>query len=130
MGGRGASSGIKYRMPNYKNAEIRRNKLKNYLLNPSKSNGKAAFFNSIGYNMKNYKRLEKDIRNGIANSPAVARIENRYGHAVTAYEINIPLGINKSVIVLTAWQRDVGSKIPRFITAYPNQRRNKNDKGI
>lgn len=125
MGGRGSSFKTMRHMPNYKNAEIQRDKLKNYILNPSKSNGKAAFFNSIGYNMKNYKRLEKDIRNGIANNPAVAKIENRYGHTVTAYEINMPLGINKSVIVLTAWQKDEGSKIPRFITAYPNKRSNK-----
>ncbi len=119
MGGRGTSSGTK-RLPNYKHAEIARNKLKNYLLNPSKSNGKAEFFRSLGYNMKNFRHLEADIREGLKTAPAVAKIENRYGHTVTAYSVTMPLGINKKTMVLTAWQRDEGSKIPRFITAYPN----------
>ncbi len=120
MGGRGSGSGIK-RVANYKNAEIARNKLKNYLLNPNKSNGKHLFFNSLGYNMKNYKLLERDLRKGLANNHATATIQNKYGHSVTAYEVNMPLGINKKAIVLTAWQRDKGSKVPRFITAYPSK---------
>lgn len=120
MGGRGSSSGAKP-LPNGKHAEIARNKLKNYLLNPSKSPGKAKFFNSLGYNMRNFRRLESDIRKELKTTPAVSRIENRYGHTVTAYEVTMPLGINRKAMVLTAWQRDEGSKIPRFITAYPDR---------
>ncbi len=120
MGGRGASSGGG-RLPNYKNAVIARNKLKNYLLNPSKSNGKSVFFNSLGYNMKNFRRFEADIREGLKTAPAVANIVNKYGHTVTAYNVTMPLGINKTAMVLTSWQRDEGSKVPRFITAYPDK---------
>ncbi len=120
MGGRGSSSGAKP-LPNGKHAEIARNKLKNYLLNPSKSPGKAKFFNSLGYNMRNFRRLESDIRRELKTAPAVSSIENRYGHAVTAYEVTMPLGINRRAMVLTAWQRDEGSKIPRLITAYPDR---------
>ena len=118
MGGRGASSGAKP-LPNGKHAEIARNKLKNYLLNPSKSPGKAKFFRSLGYNMKNFRRLESDIIRELKTAPAISRIENRYGHTITAYEVTMPLGINRKAMVLTAWQRDEGSTIPRFITAFP-----------
>lgn len=106
-------------MPNYRHAEILRNKLKNYLLNPSKSNGKTAFFNSLGYNMKNWKRFENDIRKGLKNNRAEMVIRNKYGHEVKVYNVNMELGINKRAIVLTSWQRDADSKIPRLITAYP-----------
>lgn len=123
MGGRGASSKIIHRMPNYKNAEIKRNKLKNYLLNPSKSNGKHKFFNSLGYNMKNYSKLEKDLRKGIANNKAEQIITNKYGHSVKVYNINMSIGLNSKAVVLTNWQTDEGSKIPRFITAYPNNKK-------
>ena len=40
MGGRGASSSKNRRLPNYKNASITRNKIGNYLLNPSNKNSR------------------------------------------------------------------------------------------
>lgn len=113
MGGRGSF------LPNYKNAEILRNKLKNYLLNPSKSPSKAKFFQSLGYNMKNWKRFKSDIQAQLRKTPAERVIKNKYGHAVKAYNVNMKLGINKTAIVLTSWQYDKGSNIPRLITAYP-----------
>lgn len=106
-------------MPNYKNAVIARNKLKNYLLNPSKSPSKAKFFNGLGYNMKNFKRFESDIRKGLEGNRAVETIKNKYGHEVKAYSVKMELGIDKRAMVLTGWQTDQGSKKPRFITAYP-----------
>lgn len=74
-------------MPNYRHAEILRNKFKNYLLNPSKSNGKTAFFNSLGYNMKNWKRFENDFRKGLKNNRAEMVIRNKYGHEVKVYNV-------------------------------------------
>ena len=121
MGGRGAASGLKKHLPNYKMAEIRREKLKNYLLNPQKSNGKAEFFRSIGYNMKNYKTLEKDIREGLKNNTAITYGKNKYGN--TAYAVNMKIGIGNKKEVVTAWQIDNGKNNPRFITAYPMKER-------
>lgn len=121
MGSRGMESPSK-RLPNFKHAEIARNKLKNYLLNPSKDENKARFFRSLGYNMRNFRRLERDIREGLKTAPAVATVENKYGHTVTAYSVSMPLGIDRKALVLTAWQRDANSTIPRLITAYPDKR--------
>lgn len=121
MGGRGASSGIVNRLPNYKNAVIPQRKLGNYLLNPTKSKGKSDFFNSIGYNMKNAERLEKDIRKGLENNKALRYNENKFGNR--AYEVDMPLGINKKVIVKTAWQVDKGENVPKFVSAYPKEKK-------
>lgn len=120
MGGRGKRLP---KLPNYKNAEIARNKLKNYLLNPKKSNGKFAFFKSLGYNMKNFRRLERDIRSEISKNEAFMTITNRYGHEVKVYDVYVNIGLNKKAIVLTSWQTDHGTNIPRFITAYPNKKK-------
>ena len=111
-----------HRMPNYKKAVIERNKLKNYLLNPSKSNGKHKFFNGLGYNMKNYKKLETDLRTGISKNEASVSITNKYGHTVKGYNVDMQLGIDSKAIVLTHWEAEGNSKIPRFITAYPAER--------
>lgn len=117
MGGRGAKSGIKKQLPNYRNAVIHRNKLKNYLLSPEKSNGKADFFNAIGYNMRNYKTLERDIRIGLKSNTAVAFNTDKYGNV--SYEVIMEIGISKKEKVKTGWRVDNGTKIPRLITAYP-----------
>ncbi len=124
MGGRGAASGAKGGakiLPNARKAVIARDKLKNYLLNPSKSPDKAKFFRSLGYNMRSFRRFEADIREEIKTAPAVATIINKYGHTVTAYSVTMPLGINKKAMVVTGWQRDGGASAPRFITAYPDK---------
>lgn len=124
MGGRGAASGAKggaKMLPNARKAVIARDKLKNYLLNPNKSPDKAKFFRSLGYNMRNFRRFEADIREEIKTAPAVATITNKYGHTVTAYSVTMPLGINKKAMVVTGWQRDNGASAPRFITAYPDK---------
>lgn len=121
MGGRGASSGLQKHLPNYRNAVIQREKLKNYLLNPQKSNGKADFFHSLGYTMKNYKTLERDIREGLKSNSATSYGKNKYGN--TAYSVNMTLVIDNRRDVVTAWQVDSGKKNPRFITAYPAKER-------
>lgn len=117
FGSRGAMSGMVIRLPNYKKAKITGDKLKNYLLNPQKGNGKHNVFNSLGYNMQNFSRLKSDILEGLKNNEAKAYSKNKYGNRL--YEVVMPLGIGEKHNILTVWQIDKGSKIPRLITAYP-----------
>lgn len=117
MGGRGASSGTtNRRLPNYNNAIIPKGKIGNYLVNPSNKNnqGKAKIFNSIGYNMKNKKTLEKDLLKGLKNNNAKSQGNNRY-------EVDMKLGINKKIDFKTIWQVD--KKQAKFITAVPKERK-------
>lgn len=119
MGGRGSSSGMSSRLPNYKNAVISRDKLKNYILNPNKDPAKSKFFNSIGYNMKNYRQLEADIREGLSKNNAIEYKENKYGNK--AFSVTMELGIGKKKQTVTGWQIDNGDNKPRFITARPER---------
>lgn len=121
MGGRGGASGFVARLPNYQRAEVLHAKIKNYLLNPDKSNGKHELFKGIGYTMKNSARFERDIRNGLKNNKAKKFLPNAYGH--TLYNVTMSLGIGEKADILTVWQIDKGSNTPRFITAYKDRKR-------
>lgn len=116
-------SGFVSRLPNYKSAEIPQRKLGNYILNPDKSNGKSVFFNGIGYNMKNSDRFAQDVRKGLETGKAKVYDKDKDGN--TPYQVDMPLGINKKVMVTTAWQIDKGKREPRFITAYPAEKKRK-----
>lgn len=116
MGGRGAASGFTVRLPNYQRAVILNDKVKNYLLHPGKSNGKAAFFKALGYSMKDAKRFAGDIRRGLKENKALVYPANQHGRAV--YNVIMNLGTSTRTPVLTVWQIDKGSNIPRLITAY------------
>ncbi|MBD8961756.1 MAG: hypothetical protein EGR81_05835 [Ruminococcaceae bacterium] len=119
MGGRGQNYSIQKRLNNHKNAVIARNKLKNYILNPTKDESKAKFFKSLGYNMQNYERLERDMRAKLGTSKALKYQTNPDGSV--SFQVNMYIGIDKKALVTTAWRIDNGSNVPRFITAYPNR---------
>lgn len=119
MGGRGQNYTIQKRLKNFKNAVIARNKLKNYILNPTKDEDKARFFKSLGYNMQNYEHLERDIRAKLATNKALKYQTSSDGSV--GFQVNMYIGINKKSFVTTAWKIDKGDKVPRFITAYPNK---------
>lgn len=111
-GGRTAAN----RLPNHARAVFPKDKLKNYLLNPSKDANKSRVFSDIGYNMKNADRLEADIRDGLKKNKATLFSPNQYG---TPAEVEMTLGITKQRKMITAWMIDSGTNVPRFITAYP-----------
>lgn len=108
----------KHRLPNYKKAIIEKPKLKNYLLNPNKSKGKEAFFNSLGYNMKNSDRMIVDIKSELGNNKARETRRNEYG---IFYAVDVNIGINRKTRVTTIWNVSKSSKSPNFITAYPKR---------
>lgn len=104
-------------MTNFKAAIIRRSKVSNYLLNPTKSKDKAAFLKMLGYNMKNQGRLQKDIREGLKSNKARVSEPNKFGRI--HFQVNMTIGISKKVKVVTGWHLDKGSKEPKFDTLRP-----------
>lgn len=126
MGGRGQKYTVIKRLPNFRHAVIPRRKLKNYFLNPSKDKNKAAFFRSIGYNMRNWKRFVTDVKRKAGTNKALKYETDKYGN--TAYQINMSLGITKKHMVTTGWIIRKGSRIPQLVTAYPNDKFGKGDK--
>ena len=102
MGGRGAWSYTTARMRNYRNAVIQRQRVSNYLLNPSKSRGKAELLRSLGYNMRNQARVSET---------------NKYGR--TYFQVNMTIGISRKEKVVTGWYMGKGDAAPILTTLRP-----------
>lgn len=117
MGGRGRWSGTAPRMANYKKAVIRRAKVSNYLLNPSKSPAKERFLRRLGYNMRNQARLQADLRKGLESNKAKVSEPNKYGRR--HYQVNMDIGITRKAKVVTGWYTAKGSAIPELSTLRP-----------
>ncbi|HEO7923651.1 TPA: hypothetical protein VBN08_001210 [Streptococcus agalactiae] len=125
MGGRGQKFFLKGKGKNIsKDALIKRNKLKNYLLNPTKSNGKSAIFTDLGYNMSNWKRLEKDIRSGLLQAAKDDTLKlnrvNKKGEGI--YNAEMSLGIGKKRKMVTGWIVKDTSGVLNFVTAFPSRK--------
>ena len=122
MGGRGAKIDLK-RNKVAKTAIIPRNKFKNYLLNPTKSNGKHAVFADLGYNMGNWKRLEKDMRKeldkSVKNGKLIRGEIDSFGGR--RYRTEMTLGINKKRQIFTAWVVKDKTGVLHFVTAFPKK---------
>lgn len=107
MGGRGANYKIKGSKKSIaKNAVIVRRKLKDYLLNPAKSNGKYKIFNKLGYNMKNWKRLEMDLRQGLNKAVKEEQLKfiRNNSHGESIYNAKVVLGFGKKKDeIVTGW---------------------------
>lgn len=123
MGGRGANFRIIARLPSYEKAVIPYGKIERYLLKPDKGGGKASFFHSLGYNMKNKKRFKIDILEQLRKNKALEYTKDEYGGV--AYQVDMVLGINKKRMVKTGWYIGKGERFPRLVTAYPNKKAGK-----
>lgn len=117
MGGRGSWSGSTPRLRNYRNAVIRRERISDYLLNPSKSRGKAEFLRSLGYNMRSQSRLREDLREGLRSNKARVSEPNRFGRV--HFQVNMEIGINRRAKVVTGWFMNKGDKAPQLATVRP-----------
>lgn len=117
LGGRGAYSYTASRMPRFRNAAISRSKIKDYLVSPKNTDGKAAFFKAIGYTTRNASRLVSDIRKGLAGNTAMVTKKNGYGRV--SIQVTMELGITRRAKVITGWCIEPGEKNPKLVTAYP-----------
>lgn len=105
------------RMPRFKHAEIPRPKIRDYLVSPKNTEGKSAFFKSIGYTTRNADKLVRDIREGLRRNKALVTKRNKFGRV--HIQVTMELGVTKRVKVTTGWCIEPGEKNPKLITAYP-----------
>lgn len=117
MGGRGSWSRTTARMRNHRNAVIQRSRVSDYLLNPSKSGGKAEFLRSLGYNMRNQARLQEDIRKGLSENRARVSEPNRFGRV--HFQVNMVIGVSRRARVVTGWYMNRGDRAPTLSTVRP-----------
>ena len=107
-------------LPNRALAVIAQEKLIDYLLNTRHKRGgtKARRLARFGYTVQNWIRFEADIRGALKTEVDLVRT-TEYG---MRYEIRMtlqtPLGM--PLTVLTIWQIDDGTDVPRLITLYPD----------
>jgi len=106
------------RLKNADRAIISEAKLRFYLLNPAnpRNGGKARLFAALGYTAENWPRLATDLR---LQHLAEEAIEGRPSIWGRTYVITAPLsGPLGSASIMSVWQIDFGSEVPRFITAH------------
>jgi len=112
------------KLPEGDRAIIDAEKLRDYLLSPSHPVGrfKAAFFASLGYTQANWTKFWIDLRRQHLTKDAVFRHEISHGKK---YEIRgkIEGPTGKASEVISIWIVLVGETVPRFVTAYPGERR-------
>lgn len=104
-----------------KNTLIAYEKLTCYLLVFKKRNDKSQWLAEAGYSVKNWERLENDLRKQILSLDAEPSELTIYGQI---YEIIGTLtGPNgKSIAAHTIWMTETATKITKFITMYPDKR--------
>ncbi len=112
------------KLPYRNNCFVPKEKLTKYLLNPRHARGKdkARFFTRMGFNEEEYELLEKELIS-LARKNEVMKI--RDSESQMKYDIKgiIKTPTGREVSITTVWAIDRGKRKPRFITAYPLERK-------
>ncbi|MFP4485155.1 MAG: DUF6883 domain-containing protein [Spirochaetaceae bacterium] len=102
---------------------VERKKLTEYLLNSAHPHGarKAAFFRSLGYSRRSWKRLANDLKQHARANGTARLVETPFGrkHVVAG-----PLGspVRKEARVVAIWIVEYNTRCARLVTAYPGGR--------
>ena len=107
------------RLPNFENAIVPPEKLRDYILSPVHPIGrfKSVFFRGLGYSAEAYERLESDIRSLLVVEAELAEA-NKFGSKYLVRGLlSGPNG--RSGLIVTVWIILSGEAAPRFVTAYP-----------
>ncbi len=111
---------MRYDLPNADAAEIAREKIKDYLLNPSHPDGagKAAFFAAHGFTVQKWHVLAEALRRLAARGQVARKVDSPHG---TKYVVDgaLTTPIGATPVVRTVWIIDSGTDTPRLVTAYP-----------
>jgi hypothetical protein len=112
------------KLPNYEKADVPRTKVIGYLLSLNHPDGhsKARFFARFGFSTESWETLAEALLRHAAEHE-VTRVEaSPFG---TRYVIEGILSTpdGRVPLIRTVWFIETGEQIPRFVTAYPLQRR-------
>ena len=109
-------------LPNYQDAEIPREKLEGYALNPTHDTGKhhaRVFKSALDFDQSNWEILAQRIQEGLPYYEAILKKDFEYGRL---FEVVMPVtGPNGHTIdVLTAWVVRTGTDFPFLVSTYVN----------
>lgn len=112
------------KLPNYENAIVSETKITEYLLSLRHRDGrsKAEFFAQLGFEVSAWEKLAKGLLQHAADN-GVAKVEDSPFGKRYIVEGKLFGSGGKSAIVRSVWFVETGERIPRFVTAYPLQRR-------
>ena len=97
-------------------------KITDYLLNENHKIGrsKAKFFGKMGFSKDSPEELSATLSKHCTTAELKEEEITDWGTKYTfVCEIQPPKG--RAVCVVSVWQMDIGTKVPRFITAYPEE---------
>ena len=107
-------------LPNGDKLLIEREKVADYLLNPSHRYGasKARFFTEFGFRREAWEGLAEALREHGRTHDVARVVETEFGPRYTVEgELTTPSG--RRPRVRSVWQHDEGAIAPRLISAYP-----------
>lgn len=112
------------KLPNVEQAEVPEDKITRYLLSTTHRDGKhkAAFFMRFGFKPKAWQQLMQALRDHARQHDIIREELSPFGiRYVVEGTISAPDG--GAPTVRTVWFVDTGQSTPRFVTAYPLERR-------
>lgn len=99
---------------------IDKSKIVEYLLNPAKSRGKAAFFLKMGFTDTEWEALSEALKMQALSYPVSMIAESPYGKRYSIDgEIQTPVGRFPRPRIRTVWIEENDSQEWRLITAHP-----------
>ena len=112
------------KLPNYENAIVSEAKITGYLLSIKHRDGrsKAEFFAQLGFMADAWEKFAKALLQHAAENE-VAKVEDSPFGKRYIVEGKLFGSGGKTAVVRSVWFIETGEHIPRFVTAYPLQRR-------
>ncbi len=108
------------KLPNAEQAVVEREKITDYLLNPTHRYGasKAAFFGDFGFRLDDWEQLADALREHGQTQEVTKTKQTPFG---PRYEVDGELTApdGRTPRIRTVWQFDNGQTAPRLITAHP-----------
>ena len=107
------------KLPNSENAYVPESKLSDYLLSEKHAVGKAKakYFRSLGYTVKNVKRLQADLLVIVKSNEITQKIDTSFGMKYIV-EGNIRAPNQAEACLMTVWIVEPEDSRPRLVTAY------------
>ena len=108
------------KLPNYQKAIVAEEKITEYLLSETHTEGKdkAAFFVHFGFSIDEWEVLAEALLQHAAQHEVEKVVESQYGQRfVVEGELQSPDG--RDPIIRTVWIIEQDEDVPRLVTAYP-----------
>ena len=96
-------------------------KLTGYLLHPSNSQGKAAFFQRMGFSLENWPALQQALLIHAESAALINVLAGPYGERyILSGPLSTPIGRVTPPLLTAVWMREHHQPWAKLITAYPS----------